>query len=125
MRPAVLTLTLPISAEYISAALEALTGINAVMIAERGLPDVYDAKVTYRRERPGRERWQNAAETLALGYGDCEDLACWRAAWLRVNEAEPARAVAIPGGPHTIHIVVVRGDGSIEDPSADLGMLDQ
>lgn len=122
MSAVVLQLTLPLGARYIEAALEGLTSINAVMLRERGLPDVYESGVRYRRETAGRERWQNAAECLALGYGDCEDLACWRAAWLRVHEAEPARAIPVPGGPRTIHIVVQRADGSIEDPSADLGM---
>lgn len=122
MRPVVLTLTLPLGAAYIDAALEALTALNAVMLDERGLPDVYASGVRYQREHPGRERWKNVAECIATGTGDCEDLATWRAAWLRVHAAEPARAIAVPGGPNTIHIVVQRADGTIEDPSADLGM---
>ena len=120
--PVLLTISVPVTAACMEAALEGLTALNAAIIAGHGLPDVYEAGVRYRRERPGRERWLNAAETFALGYGDCEDLATWRAAWLRVHHAEPARAIPIPGGPGTIHIVVQRADGSIEDPSADLGM---
>lgn len=122
MRPPVVTLTVPVGTAYIDAALEGLVCINATMLVERGLPDLYGSGVRYRREAPPRERWQNAAETIVAGHGDCEDLACWRAAELRVRDGEPARAVAVPGGRRTIHIVVRRADGSLEDPSAALGM---
>ena len=56
---------------------------------------------------------------------NCEDLACWRIAELRVRHNENARPhiTAKKIGNFTLfHIMVRRGDGSIEDPSRILGM---
>jgi hypothetical protein len=61
---------------------------------------------------------------------NCEDLACYRVAELRVRTGEPAKprvtSRIIPSpkyGNFTLyHITVLRADGSVEDPSAILGM---
>lgn len=86
------------------------------------LPPLYQAGVRYRPEPLGREHWQDPEETVRLGYGDCEDLAPWRAAELTLAGV-PARATAVRGGPRTVHVIVVRrADGLREDPSYRLGM---
>lgn len=124
--PALLiTLAVPLDGECLRYALEALTAIDcAILISGLGdnFPDLYESHVRYQHEPPGRERWLNVGELLHVGAGDCEDLACWRAAELRVRHGEHAFARPVRGGPNTIHIVVERGDGSIEDPSRMLGM---
>ena len=57
---------------------------------------------------------------------NCEDLACWRAAELRVRygiAAEPTFIWKVrPGGGYLYHIQVLYPDGRIEDPSRRLGM---
>ncbi len=57
---------------------------------------------------------------------NCEDLACWRAAELRVREgilAEPTFIWKLrPNGGYLYHILVRYPDGRIEDPSRTLGM---
>lgn len=58
---------------------------------------------------------------------NCEDLACWRAAELRVRRHEDARAVfthrkSRRTGRRMYHIRTQRGDRSVEDPSLALGM---
>jgi hypothetical protein len=91
-------------------------------------PHLYESGVRYRREEhatlPGVERVQTPEETYAMGYGDCDDLAPWLAASRVVfdgrDDARP-RAIESPGVGY--HVVVRYGDGSIEDPSARLGML--
>jgi hypothetical protein len=104
-------------------------------------PSLYESGVVYEREPPGREDWQDILTTLRRGSGDCEDLATWRAADLRMRGI-PARAFGRPR-PMVIpssceagavacddtpqvgtlwHILVRLPNGKIEDPSLRLGM---
>lgn len=113
----------PLRAETIDTALAGLQALAEQEIATGAIPPIYSSGVRYRREPPGSERWQLPSQTLSKGEGDCEDLASWRAAELRVSGEDPyARAVVVRSGPRTWHAVVRRGDGSYEDPSAALGM---
>lgn len=107
--------------------LEALVLVNCSWL--RGhprTPTLYTSGVRYMEEPPGRDDWQDIPETLARGDGDCEDLACWRLAELRVRTFEDARpfvrcTVSTPK--HVVyHVQVRRSDGRIEDPSRVLGM---
>lgn len=88
-------------------------------------PPLYEGGVRYSQEGRGDETWQ--AVPVIRDTADCEDLACWRAAELRVTGEDPdARAIfrGQPVAPRRVlyHVVVQRGDGSIEDPSKRLGM---
>jgi len=82
--------------------------------------------VRYAEEPPGQEDWQDIPTTMKLGWGDCEDLACWRAAELRVRhnvQAEPTFIWKLrANGGYLYHILVKYPDGRIEDPSRTLGM---
>jgi hypothetical protein len=111
----------------LDSALTVLQGVSELQLARTqlaGLPaqPLYGAGIVYKREPPGREWWQTALDNLVEGEGDCEDLASHRAAELVVFTGEPARAVTVRTGKHTFHAVVLRADGSLEDPSAALGM---
>jgi hypothetical protein len=86
----------------------------------RALPPIYAAGIRYMRRDPD-EVWQLPSETMARGGGDCEDLAAWRAAELRIA-GEPARVVVTRSAPGVLHAVVRRAHGAIEDPSRRLGM---
>lgn len=110
------------TAAEIDAALEGLVQQNVVQRRALLAPALRDARhVRYQREPPGRERWQSAAETNRRGLADCEDLACWVAADLRVAGISDARAITIPTGPNLRHCVVqVRG--LFFDPSRARGM---
>ena len=48
-------------------------------------PLLYESGVRYEEEPPGQEDWQDVPTCLRMKVGDCEDLACWRAAELRVR----------------------------------------
>jgi hypothetical protein len=77
------------------------------------------------REPPGREDWQDIPETIRRGDGDCEDLACWRAAELNVKQgirAFPTFRWRVRGTGTLYHILVQYPNGQIEDPSRMLGM---
>jgi hypothetical protein len=107
--------------------------LNALMHADMlyllknpAAPRLYESGVRYEEEPPGQEDWQDVPTCLRLGVGDCEDLACWRAAELRIRDRVQAKPTFIwkirPGGGYLYHIQVKYPDGRIEDPSRRLGM---
>lgn len=71
----------------------ALQAQDVELCRRASLPLLYDSGVRYRRDRVrapnglrvAAEVWRDAGAVLARGYGDCEDLATWRAAELRVR----------------------------------------
>jgi hypothetical protein len=112
---------LPISAASYAAAIEGLTRLDERILAGADFPPLYEAGVVYKRE--ARDVWRHADDVRKSGWGDCEDLAAWRAAELRVSGEDPKAHVAVyQSGPRRFHAIVARGDGSTEDPSRRLGM---
>lgn len=86
-------------------------------------PTIYRAGVRYRVEPPGEERWQLPSETRAVGYGDCEDLASYRTADLIFSGEDPGASVwTYQSAPGVRHCIVLRSNGTKEDPSRQLGM---
>lgn len=91
--------------------------------------NLYETGIFYKPEsrsepNPGVERFQTAESLYEIGSGDCDDLACVRAAQLRLQGVR-ASAVPIRSPGVGWHIVVQLPDGSVEDPSARLGMLNR
>ncbi len=105
---------------------EALIATNVAYLRMRPeTPNLYASGVRYVEEPPGEEDWQDIPETMARRSGDCEDLACWRIAELRVRDGEhahPFLKCAERNGGVLYHVAVRRLDGSLEDPSRVLGM---
>lgn len=112
--------------------LEALTRIDQDYLrAYPGTPALYATGAIYRRTGP--KEWFDVPTTIAEGWGDCKDFACYRAAELRNAGESRAR-------PWLKHVVQDRGDGTpqysfhvvtarfsqgrawLEDPSRVLGM---
>jgi hypothetical protein len=116
----------PARAAAFEAALEGLTRVNERLMTDPQLggpsiPPLYDSGVRYKNEP--KDVWKHAADVLHDGVGDCEDLAAWRAAELRVSGDDPEACVTTyQSGPNRYHAVVRRGDGTLEDPSRALGM---
>ena len=108
--------------DELEALLEGLVRMDLVQLRRGMVPPLYQSGVRYRREPRKREDWQTAAETYARRYGDCEDLAAYRAADLRLAGIE-ARAIVYQAAPGLKHVVVEYPDGRREDPSKRLGML--
>ena len=110
------------------ALLEALTRINVAAMREYKVPGVYHAGLVYQREPLCRycEEWRDCLSVIEHGGGDCEDLACYRAAELQLHgvRARPyvRKPRLLPGGVLLYHIQVEWPDGRIEDPSKKLGM---
>lgn len=105
--------------------LNALVAMNEDYLVENPkAPLLYESGVYYRRKIPKGQvddDWNDASVCLTLGYGDCEDLACWRVAELRirfgVSDAMPhiIRRDYDDGG--WLYHIQVTARGEIEDPS--------
>lgn len=106
----------------------ALAITDVEILRSREMPALYESGVRYSTEsrRHAPEEWCDAAVVLRRGWGDCEDLAAWRVAELRL-----AGVAAVPlvtwqlrrAGGRLFHVRVRYPDGQhIEDPSARLGM---
>lgn len=107
-------------------ALESLVVAN-VHYLERH-PEVshpYRSGLYYDNEPIGREEWLGVEALLRAGWGDCEDLAAYLAAWYRARKGIFAKVILkrfSKKGRVWYHAVVQLPDGSIEDPSKKLGM---
>jgi len=111
----------------IKALLDALVIIDLIYIRMHRVPLLYQAGVRYQEEPDGQiESFDSIPAILARGWGDCDDLAPWRVAELRaMGEKAKIRIqwkMNVISGTKMFHIVVRRADGTIEDPSAILGM---
>lgn len=109
-------------ARFVEAALEGLAELATEDHRETLHPTLYTSGIRYQREQ-GSENWLTPTELLVAGRGDCEDLAAYRVGELRASGVDPgARIVIERTGPRTLHAVVRRSSGAIEDPSRALGM---
>ncbi|HEX3063385.1 MAG TPA: hypothetical protein VHP55_11945, partial [Usitatibacter sp.] len=116
-----------IAADVLDAGLEALTRLDERLLKEGSAPTFHQAlqagRVRWKPEPPGAERFDHAKKVLQRGWGDCDDLAPWRAASLRATgEDRGAEARVYKSGPGRWHAIVQRSDGRLEDPSLEAGM---
>lgn len=111
--------------------LYALVNINIDYLQSHpSTPSIYDAGVRYKQELPGVEEWQSIPAMLKSGNGDCEDLACWLAAEMRIDygyNAIPVSKHKQVGQYSIYHIVTAYqrfpgDDWRTQDPSKRLGM---
>jgi hypothetical protein len=114
-----------VSAPVLDAALESVTRLNESLL-KSGELEPFDPRrpgVRWRPEPPGDEHFDHGLMVQGRKWGDCDDLAPWRAASLRATGEDPgARAVVRKSGPRRWHAVVRRSNGAIDDPSAAAGM---
>lgn len=112
----------------LDAALEGLVRLNVQMFRTRAaqgrpVPSVYKAGIHWQRDKG--ETWDTADIVQRRGYGDCEDLAAWRAAELRLRGVAASAVVRPSNSPGVAwHAIVELPNGQFEDPSAKLGMYD-
>jgi hypothetical protein len=116
-----------VSKEVLEPAAEAVTRLNEQQIERGEVPTFHEAlskgMVKWKPEPPGEERFDHARTVINRGWGDCDDLAPWRAASARATGEDPgARAVMLRRSPTLWHAVVQMSDGRIEDPSKEAGM---
>lgn len=114
--------------EILQRLLDLQTDVNVLWLKSHPrAPGIYDSGIRYAAEGRFKEVWQSVGVILSGDVADCEDLACWRAAELRVTgEDSAARATfysrQLSRSRRLYHVIVLRGDGSTEDPSRALGM---
>lgn len=111
----------------LDAALEAVTRLNEELIKSGASPtfkeQLQGPGVKWKPEPPGAEHFDHAGIVARRGWGDCDDLAPWHAASLRVKGIDPgAKAVVVRSGPNRWHAIVERSSGKFEDPSEAAGM---
>jgi len=117
--PVLVKMQIPLPA--LGAAVEGLTGINAVILRVldrdgKAPPRLYESAIKYRQ--PGKLAWHTIADLYDLGWGDCKDLVAARCAELRVYDGEPAMPFVYETSRRgRWHAVLRRADGTIEDPS--------
>jgi hypothetical protein len=106
--------------------MEGLVQHNCGWLAEHPeTPSIYCPPLLYKEEVG--EIWRDIAAVWKDGGGDCEDLACARAAEYRVAGIN-AKAIlkksnlSVAGWRDVYHCLVKLPDGRIEDPSRALGM---
>ena len=118
------TMELPASVAVIEAALEGLVGANMVLIAEGLVPlSPVDAGVRYKKEPSGFEEWNIATKVVKLGHGDCEDLAAWECAGIRMTQDPGAMVIIEPVGTSSnYHATVLLSSGQRIDVCRELGM---
>jgi hypothetical protein len=115
-----------LTGEYLQALLDCLVQIDIIYLRQHPeTPPLYEAGVRYRREPLGAERWRAIPHVIAARAGDCEDLGSWLTAQYILAGETSCRAIS--KGRKTArgwlyHILVLRADGTIEDPSRVLGM---
>lgn len=115
-----------INPRILGAALETATRANEGLLATGKIPSIKSAikqGVRWRPEPPGTGEALDLAPTvLRRGWGDCDDLAPWLAAEMRLQGDASARAIAIRSGKKRWHAIVEDGQGRRYDPSLWAGM---
>lgn len=95
------------------------------LIRHPNTPRLYDSGVRYKAEK-NTENWQDIPNILMNGYGDCEDLACYRIGELQADGIRAMPFISWRPSSKTqgviYHALVRYPDGRIEDPSRALGM---
>lgn len=85
-------------------------------------PPLYQSGVRYVEQPIGVEQFKPIPLVLAAGQGDCNQLAPWRAAEIRVRNGIKALPEVKQMGPKLFHVFVRLPNGEVEDTSARLGM---
>lgn len=106
--------------------LESVVLLNRVQLRTGIVGPLYRSGVFYQREEPGVESFACASTVAKRGFGDCAHLAAWLAAEYQEQGDEEAH-VFIKWFPKSesgrlFHVLVKRGNGTVEDPSKVLGM---
>lgn len=114
----------------VRAVMEGVIEANRIFLRHHAVPPMYSLGLKYQSEPPGTtEEFADIPTVLSRGWGDCDDLVAFRIAQLR-HEGEHATPrvswrPAANGRPRLFHVLVRRADGTIEDPSALLGMYQE
>lgn len=115
-----------IDESVLNAALETSTRANQRLLASGEAPSIREAIQGGLRWRPERftdgEHFDLSSLAAQRGWGDCDDLAPWLAAEMRLRGDPEAAAIVRRSGPSRWHALVRTGAGELVDPSRWAGM---
>lgn len=106
------------------------------------IPPLYMSGVRYKEDLPGQENWKDCIQVLRDFTGDCDRLVAWRIGelwaaniparpvinwqqlpkWFCVQEMKFPPHMVPEKGISMVHVLVELPNGTIEDPSKNLGM---
>ena len=113
----------PVSVRQLTVLVRALCAINVDWLQKHPrTPDLYRSGVRYASQPRGIERFKPIPVILQGGTADCDQLAPWRAAELRVRRGIKAVPEVRQMEANLFHVFVRLPNGRVEDPSAWLGM---
>lgn len=109
---------------------EACIMVNQDYLREIGAPSLYASGVEYRMSYDNPTELVDIPIIIKRGYAYCLSLSCWRVAELRNSGDDRNAAIAIRWKTVDVdghkkrlfHVLVRRGNGTLEDPSKILGM---
>lgn len=108
---------------HLNVLVRALCALDVIYLrAHPQTPLLKQSGVVYKNQPRGCERFKTVPAVLEAGSGDCDQLAPWRAAELRVRYGIKAMPEVRQMGPTLWHVYVRMPNGKVEDISAHLGM---
>jgi hypothetical protein len=112
-----------VDAPQVTVLVRALTALNMLYLRTHPrAPLLHKSGVVYKTQPGSSERFKTIPAILAAGNADCDQLAPWRAAELRVRYGIAAMPEVKRMGKNLWHVYVRYPDGRVEDVSAALGM---
>lgn len=112
-----------VDVKHLNVLVRALCALDVMYLrANPNTPRLKESGVRYANQPRGCERFLTVPAILAKGNADCDQLAPWRAAELRVRDGIQAMPEVRRMSENLWHVFVRMPDGSVEDISAHLGM---
>lgn len=109
-------------AEDVGQIAETMIAANLIWLKKNPhTPELYKSGVKYKADS---DLWGDIPTTIQSGFGDAQELVCWRIAELRAKGI-PAKVyiLVLKDGPiGTVHLQVALPNGDKEDPAHKLGM---
>lgn len=112
-----------VDVKHLNVLVRALCALDVLYLrANPRTPSLKESGVRYANQPRGCERFLTVPAILARGNADCDQLAPWRAAELRVRHGIKAMPEVRRMSENLWHVYVRMPNGSVEDISAHLGM---
>jgi hypothetical protein len=112
-----------VDVRHLNVLVRALCALDVIYLrANPRTPLLKESGVRYKTQPRGCERFLTVPAIMEAGSGDCDQLAPWRAAELRVKQGIKALPEVRRMSDNLWHVYVRMPDGSVEDISAHLGM---
>lgn len=112
------------TANWACLVIRAMAEAYAPWMAIYPLPPLYESGVRFRPEAlagQGVEEFANPWLCYSRGFGDCDDLTCWRLCELLLAGENPKLGIRGEWSGPNVHVLIRRQTGETEDPSIKCG----